>query len=55
MLVTLPAGTSRVRVAFAATPDRLWGNVISAVAALALLAILLTSRRLRWPATGRNT
>ncbi len=55
MLVTLPAGSSRGRVAFAATPDRRWGSVISAVAALVLLALLLTSRRLRWAATGRNT
>ena len=54
MLVSLPAGTSRVRVAFAATPDRRWGNVISAGAALALLAVLLTSRRLRWAATSGN-
>jgi hypothetical protein len=50
MLVTLPAGTSRVRVALAVTPDRVWGNVISAVA-LVLLAVLLASRWLRWAAT----
>ena len=57
MLVTLPAGSSRVRIAFVATPDRVWGNVISAVAVLVLLAALLTSRRRGgWPrvATGRN-
>jgi len=55
MLVPLPAGTSRVRVAFAGTPDRRWGNLVSAGAALVLLAVLLASRRLRWAATGRNT
>jgi len=55
MLVPLPAGNSRVRVAFAGTPDRRWGNVISAGAALVLLAVLLASRLLRWAATGRNT
>ena len=51
MLVSLPAGSSRVRIAFVATPDRLWGNVISTIAALVLLAVLVTSRRLRWAAT----
>jgi len=55
MLVSLPAGSSRVRVAFVATPDRLWGNVVSAIAVLMLLAVLLASHRLRWAATGRNT
>jgi len=55
MLVTLPAGISRVRIAFAATPDRLWGNVISVIAALVLLAILLASRWPRCAATRRNT
>ena len=51
MLVSLPAGSSRVRIALVATPDRLWGNVISAVAVLVLLAVLLASLRLRWAAT----
>jgi hypothetical protein len=45
MLVPLPAGTSYVRVSFASTLDCVWGNVISAVAALALLAAGLASRR----------
>ena len=45
MLVALPAGTSHVQVAFAATPDRLWGDAVSAVAALGLLAVVLASRR----------
>ena len=45
MLLALPAGVSRVQVTFAATADRLWGNAISAVAALALLAAVLASRR----------
>ncbi len=43
MLVTLPAGISRVRVAFAGTPDRGWGNVISA-GAVAILLGLVASR-----------
>jgi len=55
MLVSLPTGSSRVRIVFVTTPDRLWGNMISAVAVLVLLAILLTSRWLRWAATRRNT
>ncbi|MFI5089702.1 MAG: 6-pyruvoyl-tetrahydropterin synthase-related protein [Terriglobales bacterium] len=55
MLVSLPTGISRVRVVLAATPDRRWGNVISAVAVLVLLGILLASRWPRWAATGRNT
>ncbi len=54
MLVSLPAGSSRVRIAFVATPDRLWGNVISAVAVLVLLAVLLTSCRRRWAATSSH-
>jgi hypothetical protein len=45
MLVALPAGTSRVQVAFVATPDRLWGDAASAAAALGLLAVVLASRR----------
>jgi len=45
MLVTLPAGTSRVQVAFAATPDRRWGDIISAIAAVMLLAVVLGSRQ----------
>jgi len=56
MLVTLPAGTSRVRVAFAATPDRRWGNVITSVAAVILLGLVAFRRRGRRPraAAGRN-
>ncbi|HYN15644.1 MAG TPA: 6-pyruvoyl-tetrahydropterin synthase-related protein [Terriglobales bacterium] len=45
MLILLPAGTSRVQVAFAATPDRRWGDIISAIAAVMLLAAVLASRR----------
>jgi hypothetical protein len=45
MLVPLPAGTSNVRVRFAATPDCVWGDVVSALAAVALLAAGLASRR----------
>ena len=45
MLVALPAGSSRVQVAFATTPDRLWGEVISGVAAVMLLAAVMVSRR----------
>jgi hypothetical protein len=52
MLVALPAGTSRVQVAFAATPDRLWGDAVSAVAALGLLAVVLASRRRGRASTG---
>ncbi len=57
MLVTLPAGISRVRVAFAGTPDRGWGNVISAGAVVILLGLAASRRRGRRPrsATGRNT
>jgi hypothetical protein len=51
MLVALPAGTSRVQVAFVATPDRLWGSAVSAIAALGLLAVL-ASRRRRGARTG---
>jgi len=49
MLVSLPAGTSRVRVAFAGTPDRRWGNVISAVAAVILLGLAVSRGRVRRP------
>jgi len=45
MLVPLPAGTSQVRVTFVATPDCRWGDGISALAAAALLAAGLASRR----------
>jgi hypothetical protein len=45
MLLALPAGVSRVQVTFATTSDRLWGDAISAVAALALLTAGLASRR----------
>jgi len=51
MLVALPAEVSRVQVAFATTPDRLCGDAISAVAALALLMVGLASRRRR-PSSG---
>jgi hypothetical protein len=44
MLIALPAGTSRVQVAFASTPDRLWGDAVSGAAALGLLAVVLGSR-----------
>jgi len=40
MLLPLPAGTSRVQVAFVATPDRRRGAAISALAALGLLVAL---------------
>jgi hypothetical protein len=43
-LIALPAGTSRVQVAFASTPDRLWGDAVSGAAALGLLAVVLGSR-----------
>jgi len=49
MLVALPAGTSRVLVAFAATPDRQWGDVVSAMAVLVLVAWVLASYRRRAP------
>jgi len=43
MLVPLAAGTSQVRVAFASTSDRLGGDVLSAAAALGLLAAALAA------------
>ena len=49
MLVSLPAGSSRVRVAFAATPDRRWGNMISAGAVAILLGLVASRRRRRRP------
>jgi hypothetical protein len=52
MLVALPAGTSRMQVAFAATPDRLWGDAVSAVVALGLLVVVLASRRRGRAGTG---
>jgi hypothetical protein len=50
LLVALPAGTSHVQVRFAATRDRQWGNVISAVAALGLVVFVVASR---WRASSR--
>jgi hypothetical protein len=47
MLVSLPAGSSRVRISFATTPDRLWGDIISGLAALGVLAALLARQRSR--------
>lgn len=44
MLVPLPAGTSHVQVTFAPTPDRQWGEAVSAIAAVTLLAAGLASR-----------
>jgi hypothetical protein len=45
MLIRLPAGASRVELRFTRTPDRLWGGVISALAAaLWLLLALLQCR-----------
>jgi hypothetical protein len=56
MLITLPAGTSHVHVAFAATHDRLWGDAVSAAAALGLLAVVLGLRhRGKASAGGRET
>ena len=56
MLVALPAGISRVRVAFADTPDRRWGNVISAGAVAILLGLVASRRCVRRPraAVGRS-
>jgi len=48
MLISLPAGVSRVQVAFATTPDRLWGSGISAVAFVILAGLESASRRRRW-------
>jgi hypothetical protein len=48
MLVPLPAGTSQVQITFATTPDRVWGGVISVLAALAVFVAVLVHRiRLR--------
>lgn len=38
MLIAVPAGHSRVRVSFARTQDRLWGGIVSVLAAAVLLA-----------------
>jgi hypothetical protein len=43
MLVALPAGSSRVQVAFATTPDRWWGDIISVVAAVMLVVAAMSS------------
>ena len=51
MLVPLPAGSSLVEVSFLATPDRRWGEIVSAIAALGLLAGAVASRRQRAAAT----
>ena len=54
MLLLLSAGVSRVQVVFAATPDRLWGDAVSAAAAVMLVGLMLVSRRrLRPPSVGR--
>ena len=45
MMVSLPAGTSRVQIAFTTTPDRLWGDIISAIAALSIAGAVLFRRR----------
>jgi len=47
MLIALPGGGSHVQVVFATTPDRLWGDAISAVAALALVVAGLVSLKRR--------
>ena len=52
MLIALPGGSSRVEVTFATTPDRLWGDAISAAAVLALVVAGLVSRRRRPPGSG---
>ncbi len=44
MLVSLPTGTSRVQIAFATTPDRLWGDIISAMAAVGVAGAVLIRR-----------
>ena len=52
MLIALPGGSSRVQVTFATTPDRRWGDAISAVAALAMVVAGLVSLRRRPPGSG---
>jgi hypothetical protein len=39
MLVSVPAGSSRVQIDFVRTPDRLWGAIISVLAIAVLLCI----------------
>jgi len=46
MLLALPAGDNRVLVAFTRARDRLWSDAVSGMAALALLAAGVASRRL---------
>ena len=52
MLISLPAGASRVQVTFATTPDRLWGDAISAAAAMILAGLVLAFRRRQHPGSG---
>jgi len=52
MLISLPAGASRVQVAFGITPDRLAGDAISAAAAVILAGLVLASRRRQRPGSG---
>jgi len=44
MLLALPAGVSRVRMGLRTTPDRLWGDAVSAVAAILIVGLWLASR-----------
>ena len=43
MLISLPAGTSRVRIVFATTRDRVLGNIISLLAAATILVIVVST------------
>jgi len=45
MLLALPAGVSRVRIGFRITPDRLWGDAVSAAAAMLMVGLWLAYRR----------
>ena len=45
LVVPLPAGLSHIDLAFAETPDRIAGDLLSVVAVLFLLALALMSRR----------
>jgi hypothetical protein len=44
-LVPLSAGTSRVQIAFATTPDRWWGDITSAITAVGVAGAMLIRRR----------
>ena len=55
MLVSLPAGTSGVQIAFTTTPDRLCGDIISAIAALGVAgAVLIRHGRAHTSASPRQ-